>query len=168
MASEYAYETVDYILTELRGFVKESKSVYLKNETKMVVLYAANEIKKGDVQPLIQQFDKCGATTGMLIVAHKITPGALKVFKTHAFQIEVFYESQLISNVLKHEMSPRYEIVPIERHAEVFRTFATADKLPRIRSQDIAVRYLGATRHSILKIISQQTTGTVIEYKFVH
>jgi DNA-directed RNA polymerase subunit H (RpoH/RPB5) len=169
MASEQTYETVEYILTELRGFTKESRNLYVRGEDRMIVSYAVNEIKKGDVHPLIQQLDKNGATAAFLIVAHKITPGATKVLKSlTSFPIEVFYEWQLISNVLKHEMSPRYEIVPPESHAEVFRTFASPDKLPRIRSQDIAVRYLGASRNSILKITSMQSTGIVVEYKFVH
>lgn len=151
-------QTLDSI-AQLRGFTdlleEDERLEYTDDDStrKLVVLFTQNEVGKSDVYPFLSSIEEVQATEAIIVVPRKITPGALKEIQKHPVPIHVFLHSELVFNVLSHEYCPRYEVVPVEKHASIFATFATADKLPRLRKDDPVARYMGLQKDAVVKVI---------------
>lgn len=152
-------QTLDAI-AQLRGFTdlleEDDRLEYTDDDStrKLVVLFAHNEVGKSDVYPFFSSLEEGQATEGIIVVPRKITSGAMKEIQKHPLPIHVFLHSELVFNVLTHEFCPRYEVVPVEQHASIFTTFATADKLPRLRKDDPVARYMGLQKDAVVKVIT--------------
>lgn len=166
---EPVHQTLNYI-AQLRGYTdvtdEEDGRLEFSNEDssrKLVVLFTQNEVGKSDVHAHLSTFEEVQATEGIIVVPKKITAGALKEVQRHPVPIHVFLHSELAFNVMTHEYSPVFEVVPVQKHAEIFSTFATADKLPRMRKDDPVARYMGLMKDAVVKVVtpSDITTSSV-------
>jgi DNA-directed RNA polymerase I, II, and III subunit RPABC1 len=168
MNIESIRQTLDAI-AQLRGFTdlteEEDRLEYTNDDgaRKLLVIFAQIEVGKADVHPFLAAIEEAQATEGIVVVPRKITSGALKEIQKHPLPIHVFLHSELVFNVLTHEYCPRYEVVPAEQHATVFATFATADKLPRLRKDDPVARYMGLQKDAVVKVVTHSdiTTSSV-------
>lgn len=151
-------QTLDAI-AQLRGYTdlleEDERLEYTDDDSsrKLVVLFTQNEVGKSDVYPFLSTIEEVQATEAIIVVPRKITSGALKEIQKHPVTIHVFLHSELVFNILSHEFCPRYEVVPAEKHASIFATFATADKLPRLRKDDPVARYMGLQKDAVVKVI---------------
>jgi len=168
-------QTLDSI-AQLRGFTdfvdveEEDRLEYTNDDSsrKLVVLFTQNEVGKSDVHPFLAALEEAQATEGIIVVPRKITSGALKEIQKHPVPIHVFLHSELVFNVLTHEYCPRYEVVPAEQHASIFTTFASADKLPRLRKDDPVARYMGLQKDAVVKVVtSSDITTSSVHYVVV-
>lgn len=146
-------------IAQLRGFTdlteEEDRLEYSNEDSsrKLVVLFTQNEVGKSDVYSFLATLEEAQATEGIIVVPKKITSGAVKEIQKHPLPIHVFLHSELAFNILSHEFCPRYEVVPAEKHTFVFSTFATADKLPRLRKDDPVARYMGLQKDAVVKVV---------------
>lgn len=122
------------------------------NARKLVVLFASGEVGKPDVNPLLATLEEVQATEGIIVVPKKITTGAVKEIKKHPVPIHIFMHSELVFDVMTHDDCPRYEVVPPEQHSSIFKSFASAEKLPRLRKDDPVARYMGLQKDAIVKV----------------
>lgn len=122
------------------------------NTRKLVVLFASGEVGKPDTNAFLSTLEETQATEGIIVVPKKITTGAVKEIKRHPIPIHIFMHSELVFDVMTHDDCPRYEVVPPEEHASIFKSLAPADKLPRLRKDDPVARYMGLQKDAIVKV----------------
>ncbi len=171
---ESIHQTLNFI-AQLRGYTdvsdEEDGRLEFSNEDssrKLVVLFTQAEVGKSDVHAHLSTLEEAQATEGILVVPRKITAGALKEAQRHPVPIHVFLHTELAFNVMTHEYCPSYEVVPVEKHAAVFSTFATADKLPRIRKEDPVARYMGLQKDTVVKVVTpSDITTSAVHYAVV-
>jgi DNA-directed RNA polymerase subunit H (RpoH/RPB5) len=149
-----------------------------------VILFATeSNIGKQGVVAYIDVFTQENATAGMLVIENTnigsvsggcsaskrpITSMAVSVLQALSIPIEVFEDTQLVFNILEHELQPDFRVVDKSEHAELFATFCTREQLPRMRRDDPVARLLGVRRGDIVKAVQiVETSGTAILYLHV-
>jgi DNA-directed RNA polymerase subunit H (RpoH/RPB5) len=147
--------------------------------TNFVVLFATqsdeSRIGKQDILAYVERFRDLGAAGGILIVESSRTPSkrpitsmAIDVLQAEDIPIEVFEDTQLVYNVLLHEFQPHFEIVDPSKYAEITSTFCTLQQLPRMKTNDIVCRLIGAKRGNVVKVTNVvETSGVAVQYLFV-
>lgn len=148
--------------------------VYEKDARKIVVLFSSGtNVGKQQMLSYVAALVERGANEGILVVEQNaehmtkrsVSSVAESVLETQDIHVEVFEDRELVFFVLDHELQPRYELVPPAQHAAIFSTFVPADKLPRMRRDDMVSRLLGFRPKDIVRVTYPvETSGTRIEY----
>ena len=162
-------QTIEDILN-VRGYSRVQENEYTTVDSKRVILHYTKfqSIGKGQISSLIEYFEEKHADIGILVIPQKITSGALHSITSYAIPIQVFYENELVFNVLKHDFCPKYELVPKEEYPIIFRTFCGPDKLPQLQKNNIVARYLGVQKNDVVKVTEiVETCGTTISFLIV-
>jgi len=78
-------------------------------------------------------------------------------------------EDEVSFNPLKHELSPKYEILSEEERVKLLKTYKVRpSNLPKILDSDPAVRALGAKPGDIIKIVRKSDlAGETFYYRLV-
>lgn len=74
-----------------------------------------------------------------------------------------------LEKVGEHFLVPKHEIVPEEKHAEIFKKYGSkANKFPQILKDDPLVEEIGAIKGDIIKITRKSyTSGTSVYFRVV-
>lgn len=72
-------------------------------------------------------------------------------------------------NVLRHELVPKYEIVPVEEAVRILKEFGVRpEQLPWIKASDPVARAIGARPGDIVRIVRRsEIAGEVVVYRYV-
>jgi DNA-directed RNA polymerase I, II, and III subunit RPABC1 len=101
--------------------------------------------------------------------AHHVA--ALKHFITRKIRVYFFNIYRLVNNPLDHEIQPKFEVVPQEKHAKLLEALHcdSKGKLPIMRYHaDVITRCLGIAPGDIIKIIRpSETIGESVVYQVV-
>lgn len=115
-----------------------------------------------NVQHAKEEMDARKVTRCIMIIQGKITPyakNAIKNLRILSYNIETFTEEELQFNITKHELVPRHIICSAAKKEAILKSYAvTKTQLPCIRSTDPQVRYLGATKNQLIKIVRKSDT----------
>ena len=87
----------------------------------------------------------------MLVLSSKITPYALKEVKKNPVEIEIFYINNIIFNITKHELMPKFTLLNKSEQDKMIEKFK--NHLPLIKSTDKICHYFNAKPGQIFKII---------------
>ncbi len=134
-----------------------------ENET-IVILFADSGLGKGQIQTYASQFMDLSANKGIIVVDSSgikkaISSIAENSLRTLPIPVEVFADHELITNILGHELQPKFEIVKGDDKNIVYQTFATPDKLPKLRHDDPVARFIGCKMGDIIKTTQYVETG---------
>jgi DNA-directed RNA polymerase I, II, and III subunit RPABC1 len=110
-----------------------------------------------DVQEIMEIMDSEGIKRAIVIHNNKVTPyamGALRLLRVQQKIIEVFTENELQYNVTHHEYVPKHIICSAETKKKIFDAYSIdATKIVKILSTDPVLRYLGAVKGQLIKIV---------------
>ncbi|CAN1128205.1 DNA-directed RNA polymerase V subunit 5C [Linum perenne] len=152
-------------LTEFRSDFDEKPeavrlrfTVSLRSDTrkKVLVLFMGdNELKTAVIRTVYKQILGEGLSLQglILILEAKATSHAKKVLDALPFKVEVFKISDLIVNISKHVLQPRYEVLTAKQKELLLKKYMAEDKqLPRMLQNDAIVKYYGLEKERVVKM----------------
>lgn len=136
-------QTVFSMMTR-RGYQRQSENlIYYHPERQDSVLVVFNDSDK-----LNTLCEKLGDQHAIVIVKKK----PIKKFPT----IEFFTESELIFDIMEHELMPHYRVLSKEEKEALHKRYATDDSsIPRMLSNDPVAKYYGLSPGMILQVQHQ-------------
>lgn len=95
----------------------------------------------------------------IVVVRNKITPKSLIIIKdierVNKLVVEIFYESSLQYNPLKHVDVPMHTIYSNQAKKSVLKSYGIpATKFPKIKSNDPIVKFIGGQKGQMIRITS--------------
>lgn len=97
-----------------------------------------------------------------------VSSPAKKDLSTIDSTIEFFDSAELLFNLTRHKIQPKFQVLSSSEAEEVKRKYgASGDKFPKLRWDDIIRRYYGMEVDQILKIKRYAENGREISYRVV-
>lgn len=138
--------------------------IYAKSDTDRILIAWSLTPALGsqNIQGIKAMMDEREVKRCIMVIQGKITPfaaNAIRNLRIQSYFIETFTEEELQFNVTKHELVPRHIICSAAKKEEVLKKYAiNKSQLPQIRSTDPQVRYYGATKNQLIKIVRKSDT----------
>ncbi|XP_004307128.1 PREDICTED: DNA-directed RNA polymerase V subunit 5C [Fragaria vesca subsp. vesca] len=133
-----------------------SFSVSLRSNPKkkiMVLFCGTDEIRKANAREIYAKLMNKDISSLMLVLQSKINSFARKELETYPYKVETFHISELLVNVTKHVLHPKYEILTAEEKKNLLRKYKLEDKkLPLMLETDAFARYYGLEKGQVVKI----------------
>ncbi|KAK3933332.1 DNA-directed RNA polymerases I, II, and III subunit RPABC1 [Frankliniella fusca] len=142
------------------------------NDEKMYVFFPVEKaVRKADIIVYCQDMQRENVFRGIFVVQDALTTVAKKAIADFAptFRLEAFWESELLVNIMDHELVPQHIVLSDQEKEELFSKYKiTENLLMRIQSHDPVVRYYGLKRGQVIKIIrNSETAGRYVLYRIV-
>nr|KYP44161.1 DNA-directed RNA polymerases I, II, and III subunit RPABC1 [Cajanus cajan] len=141
------------------------------NNTVHVMFAGTDVIRKGNVGLIYTQNEGTQIFKRLiLIVQSRVTPYAYKEFKKWPFEVEIFHITDLLVNITKHVMQPKYEILTDDEKKELFTKYNLVEdnQLPGMLKTDPIARYYGLKKGQVLKVThSSQLIESYVTYRCV-
>lgn len=166
-------ERVEKTLTTMldnRGFVITNKetdhwTVHGLNEFRVYFITSNQRIGIAQIKPILRDCKDHNIDHIILIGKQSLTSFAEKELATDDMDIEFFLEKELIVNITKHAIQPKFEL--IQEKAQILRIMdelnVTRSEFPRILRSDPISRYFHAKPGNLFKIYRPDT----ISYRLV-
>jgi len=110
-----------------------------------------------NVRKIEEQMTQHGIKHSIVVYTNKISSNAgntMKNLKIQGFIIEPFHESEVQYVVTRSSLVPKHIICSKTKAEEVLKAYnITKDQLPEIKSTDPIVRYIGARKGQLIKIV---------------
>lgn len=143
---------------------EQLSAIYTRSESdRLLVTWSLTPtLRSQNIQGIKAMMDEKGVKRCLMIIQGKITPfasTAIKNLRIQSYLIETFTEDELQFNVTKHTIVPRHIICSAAKKEEILKKYAaTKAQLPQIKSTDPQVRYLGAAKNQLIKIVRPSET----------
>ncbi|XP_058782606.1 DNA-directed RNA polymerase V subunit 5C-like [Vicia villosa] len=138
---------------------------------KVQVMFRGNEdIKKKTLMEIYSQIvDRENLSRLILIVQSKMTPYARKDLETCQCKVEIIKLADLVVNVTKHVLQPKYEILTADEKQELLRKHKVeANQLPLMLRTDAIASYYGLEKGQVVKIThSGEMFNSLVTYRCV-
>ncbi|KAG5049237.1 hypothetical protein JHK85_010340 [Glycine max] len=128
-----------------------------------VVFVGPKEIRKGTVNEICSQIvDKGSLKWLILVVQSKMTSFAKKDLENFPFKVETIKIDDLLVNITKHVLQPKYEILTDEEKQALLTKHNLDEKqLPHMLKTDTIARYYGLEKGQVVKITH---SGPVVNF----
>lgn len=150
---------------------KQNMNLVCKNSKTgvlIMVCFLIDETIKSEHVKKIEKMMSGKVTKCILIYPNDITSQTRKHLENlSGISIEKFAENDLIINITKHKLMPKYEpLTSAEKKLFLKETKFNKIHLPKISLDDPVSRYYGISRGDILKIIRKsETAGEYVTYR---
>lgn len=138
---------------------KEMSYIFAKKkslENKILIIWSF-QCGIQDVQKINEKMDDEKVQRAIVVYCNKITPSgasSLKNLKNMGKLIEPFQESELQYNVTKSKWVPKHIICDKAKKDEILKQYnVPGSQIPSIKSTDPVIRYLGAAKGKMIKIL---------------
>ncbi|CAN1316368.1 DNA-directed RNA polymerase V subunit 5A [Linum perenne] len=149
-------ESLRYFLSRRTVFEMLNDRGYDVSDAEVLVLFMGdNELKTAVIRTVYKQILGEGLSLQglILILEAKATSHAKKVLDALPFKVEVFKISDLIVNISKHVLQPRYEVLTAKQKELLLKKYMAEDKqLPRMLQNDAIVKYYGLEKERVVKM----------------
>lgn len=124
------------------------------------------------LQAFAERMQRDEVNRAILILGLGLTPYAKKgIENLHMgrLRIEVFLEKELLFNITRHVLQPKFEVLDTARKRVVLSHYnAKAWELPRMQKCDPVARYYGLNLGQVVKITRHsETAGVYVTYRIV-
>lgn len=142
------------------------------NKDKLYLFFPSElSLRKSTIVNYCQRMEKEGIGRGIIVAIDHLTPIAKKAFSDFSprYILELFYENELLINIMDHELVPKHIVLTPEEKEKLFEKYALSENvLMRLLSNDPVVRYYGLRRGQVVKIIrNSDTAGRYVCYRLV-
>lgn len=125
--------------------------------TQQVMTFWTTQCGVGDVQKIQEQMTESEVSHSILVHNNKITSNAATAMKNLRVQgriVEVFHEDEVQYVVTRSKLVPRHIICSKAKMEEVLGAYKVVKtQLPEIKITDPIIRYIGAVRGQLIKIV---------------
>ncbi|KAG5124700.1 hypothetical protein JHK82_031437 [Glycine max] len=128
-----------------------------------VVFAGTDDIRKGTVNEICTQIADKGRLKGLiLVVQSKMTSFAKKDLESLPFKVEIIRIDDLLVNITKHVLQPKYEILTDdEKKALLTKHNLDEKQLPHMLKTDAIASYYGLEKGQVVKITHR---GPVVDF----
>ncbi|XP_050385237.1 DNA-directed RNA polymerase V subunit 5C [Argentina anserina] len=129
-------------------------SLRSNSKNKIVVIFCGTEeIRKASARAIYANLMNKDISSLMLVLQTKINCFARKELETYPYKVETFHISELLVNVTKHVLHPKYEILTAQEKKNLLSKYKLEDKkLPLMLETDAFARYYGLEKGQVVKI----------------
>ena len=147
------------------------------NTTRLYVhfYYEAKNFGKNELQSIrdyaVETYGIDHLSILILTKDERLNPTVKKTLETPDYTfVEVFFERQMLFNIMRHDLQPRIEILTEEEKQTVLTRYETkAARFPAIRHEDPVARYYALRSGQMIREIQLcPTQGLAISYRIVH
>ncbi|KAH1225565.1 DNA-directed RNA polymerase V subunit 5C [Glycine max] len=133
------------------------------SNTVQVVFAGTDDIRKGTVNEICTQIADKGRLKGLiLVVQSKMTSFAKKDLESLPFKVEIIRIDDLLVNITKHVLQPKYEILTDdEKKALLTKHNLDEKQLPHMLKTDAIASYYGLEKGQVVKITHR---GPVVDF----
>ncbi|KAF5729314.1 RNA polymerase II fifth largest subunit putative isoform 2 [Tripterygium wilfordii] len=118
----------------------------------LVIFMGTNVITKPSIRALRGQILHEQLHGLILILQSKMNAFARKELQTFGFKVEIFQITDLLSNVTKHLLMPKVEVLTAEEKIMLMKKYKLEDKqLPQMLATDAVARYYGLEKGNVVK-----------------
>ncbi len=138
---------------------------------KLILVYFTNDdsIGRKHVTSIYEKMVATKLTHCILIYPKTLTASAKKDLDKAKVYIESFAEDDLVVNITKHYLMPKYKVLSDEERNELYgdkKSQIKDSQLPRIMMSDKSARYFGLRRGDVLQIVRKsETAGLNVSYR---
>jgi len=155
--------------------IKDRMTMIFEKNNEKIKIYWYPEPKLGaEFRNIIQELKKENIKNAVIVTELSVTHHAkqtLKGLKYEGIFIDVFFLKDIQTNISKNRLVPKHIICSKEEKIKIMKTYkVNRNQLPYIKSFDPMVKYLGAKKGNLIKIIrdSEVLKGEkVITYRIV-
>lgn len=128
-----------------------------KSKKDSVMTFWTSQCGGSDIQRVEEQMNENGVFHSILVHNNKITSSAANAIKNLKIQghlIEPFHEGEVQYVVTRSKLVPKHIICGKKKTEEILKAYnIEKHQLPEIQSTDPVVRYIGARRGQVIKIV---------------
>ncbi|KAM6547995.1 hypothetical protein CsatB_019671 [Cannabis sativa] len=129
---------------------------HIKNPSKriLVIFCGPGAVKVNTVRSIAAQIVNRDTLKGLiLIIQNPITSQAQKALDCLSFKVEIFQITDLLVNVTKHVLKPRYQFLTNKEKQNLLKKYSIEEKqLPRMLKEDAIAEYYGLQKGQVVKI----------------
>ncbi|KAM6571637.1 hypothetical protein CsatA_015717 [Cannabis sativa] len=129
---------------------------HIKNPSKriLVIFCGPGAVKVNTVRSIAAQIVNRDTLKGLiLIIQNPITSQAQKALDCLSFKVEIFQITDLLVNVTKHVLKPRYQFLSNKEKQNLLKKYSIEEKqLPRMLKEDAIAEYYGLQKGQVVKI----------------
>ncbi|KAK3228844.1 hypothetical protein Dsin_000725 [Dipteronia sinensis] len=122
---------------------------------KMLVMFlGTDQVKTKDIREMFMQIVNRESLQGLiLILQSKVTAYAKKEMEKFSFKVEFFQITDLLVNITKHILAPKYEILNAAKKHKILKKYEVEEKqLPWMLETDAIARYYGLEKGQVVKV----------------
>ncbi|KAL8095293.1 DNA-directed RNA polymerases IV and V subunit 5B-like [Apium graveolens] len=148
-----------------------SASLEIDPSNKILVVFCDKGIVKvNQIRNLAGKItDKESLSRLIVVIQDKITDQATKTWDQFPFKVEIFQITDLLVNVTKHMLMPKFRLLTFEEKEQLLKKYTLDEKqLPRIKVDDAIVRYYAFEKGQVLEVTNNSDiTGSYVSYSCV-
>ncbi|KAK2634819.1 hypothetical protein Ddye_029611 [Dipteronia dyeriana] len=133
---------------------------------KMLVMFlGTDQVKTKDIREMCMQIVNRGSLQGLiLILQSKVTASVKKEMEKFSFKVEFFQIADLLVNITKHILAPKYEILNAAKKHQILKKYEVEEKqLPWMLETDAIARYYGLEKGQVVKVTYSGGTVDALE-----
>lgn len=143
--------------TSIEEVKKQMTTIFKKEKVGPIAAFWKNSLGNNDIQEIYESMKQMDVKKAVVIYVNKITPTAataLRHLRVQKIIIDSFSEAEMQYNVSRHEEVPRHIICTAAKKAKILEDYSvTVEQLPQIKTTDPQVRYWGAVKGQLIKIM---------------
>ncbi|KAI9156561.1 hypothetical protein LWI28_008670 [Acer negundo] len=126
-----------------------------------------DQVKTKDIRAMFMQIVNRESLQGLiLILQSKVTAYAKKETEKFSFKVELFQITDLLVNITKHILTPKYEILNAAKKHKILKKYEVEEKqLPWMLETDAIARYYGLEKGQLVKVTY---SGGIVDALEIH
>ena len=139
------------------------------NEKPYTIFYIPHEVKSIKKMPQLTEFIAKYKNNHIIIIIKTITKKQMERIQMLHNECEVFEESKLMLDLIKHEYIPKHIILTEQEKQQFLIDYNLKEsQIPRLFNSDPVARYYNLPIGTVCKIIRPiETSGTGVSYRIV-
>ncbi|KAI8562115.1 hypothetical protein RHMOL_Rhmol03G0009500 [Rhododendron molle] len=136
----------------------------------LVIFCGTDEIRKQNMAGMLNQIaNKESLHRVMLILQSKMNCHARKLADEYSVKVETFHITDLLANITKHVLMPKYEILTVGDKQKLLKKYNVEDKqMPRMLENDAISKYYGLEKGQVVKVTHNgEFTDSLVSYRCV-
>eukprot|EP00916_Digyalum_oweni_P014995 GHVL01024492.1.p1 GENE.GHVL01024492.1~~GHVL01024492.1.p1 ORF type:complete len:213 (-),score=32.59 GHVL01024492.1:306-944(-) len=156
---------------------REQHFIVASKHDSKVMIFMAEEEKKLSIKSIdrvVDKMDNQEINHGIVVSKNGLNSHANQAIAdvnstSGGTYLEHFLETELIINIMKHELVPTHEVLSDEDKKALLKKYRAKDQqLPRIPKNDPVARFLGLKLRQVVKIVRpSETAGRYVTYRIV-
>lgn len=150
------------ILTELR---EDFENDYYKPREEQIMVFFPQEdkLRVTSLRNIKDIMKEKNIKRALVVTKNGITPAAQKELVGKFKKIEIFKETDFLTDITKHVLVPKHKIITKKEREEILKKYSL-NELPKILESDPQIRRIGGQKEDIIYIERLSETAGLSDY----